>query len=362
MHRWIWCGVMLWLLVGIGCRSLTPQALDTEPVSFVHPEELVQRQGFMVLADRREFAVMAFINATGYDNEASGQTMHPVRVKVRQLMGENLAGHAAKVEGWRRYYETRRLATFHYQDYALSLNADYPFRRIRPDSELGYALTAERLKDFPDILNDFWITAKLDEIWTKVQPDYVAELHKYDLARMERQMTFLWEYLRMPRHDTLTLVNVPNLLETHFHAIGARYEDYYYTVESPGAHSYGLNIHEYLHSVVNPIVQAHAGLVREKVMPYYDAGEGKPIARTYREPVTFTFECMVRALDHRLNALLSGTPEAETRAEARMAQLNEGGLTLALPFYRLLTDFEQSDKPFDEFVPVMLARLPAYKE
>ena len=93
---------------------------------------------------------------------------------------------------------------------------------------------------------------------------------------MKEQMAFLWKYLRMPRHDTLTLVDVPNLLERHFHAIGARYEDYYYTVESPGSHSYGLNIHEYLHPIANPIVEAHAALVRDEVMPYYNAGKDKP--------------------------------------------------------------------------------------
>jgi len=360
MSRWLRCALAFLSLVGSGCASRFADDPTVEPVSFAHPDEIVKGQGFMVLADRREFAVMAFVNAVGYDDEAQGQAMHPVRVTVRQLVSQNLAAQPTKVEAWRRYYETRELATFQYQDYALSLSADYPFRRIRSDGELGYAVTAERLKDFPEILNDFWVTAGLDEIWKQVSPDYADELRKYNLARMERQMTFLWQYLRMPRHDTLTLVNVPNLLDTHFHAIGARYENYYYTVESPGSHSYGLNIHEYLHSIVNSIVRAHADAVREKVMPYYEAGKDKPIAQSYREPVCFTYECMVRALDHRLNALFSGTPEAEKRAEARMVQLDQDGLTLSLPFYRLLADYEGSDMPFDKFVPIMLARLPAY--
>ncbi|HNY77483.1 MAG: hypothetical protein RBS72_04955 [Sedimentisphaerales bacterium] len=360
MSRWLRCALIFLSLLGSGCAGRIADDLTVEAVSFAHPDEVVKGQGFMVLADRREFAVMAFVNAMGYDDEAQGQSMHPVRVKVRRLVSQNLAAHAAKVETWRQYYETRKLATFQYLDYALSLSAEYPFRRIRRDTELGYPVTAERLKDFPEILNDFWVTGGLDEIWKQVLPDYADELRKYDLARMERQMTFLWQYLRMPRHDTLTLVNVPDLLDTHFHAIGAHYENYYYTVESPGSHSYGLNIHEYLHSIVNPIVKARAGLVKDTVMPYYEAGKDKPIAQSYREPVCFTYECMVRALDHRLNALFSGTPDAEKRAEARVVQLDQDGLTLSLPFYRLLANYEQSDKPFDEFVPIMLARLPAY--
>jgi len=186
-------------------------------------------------------------------------------------------------------------------------------------------------------------------------------LRHYDLVRMTRQMAFLWEYLRMPRHDTLTLVNVPNLLDKHYRAIGARYESYHYTVESPGSHSYGLNMHEYLHSIINPIVEAHSGRVKAAVKEYYEAGKDKPIVEPYREPVGFTWECLVRALDHRLNALLSDTPESHERAEARMAQLHQQGLTLSQPFYRLLTQYEESDQPFDRFFPSMLERLPAYR-
>ena len=316
----------------------------------------------MVLADRRVFTVMAFLNAVGFDDEYSGQQMHPVRVRVRERVAANLAPHPEKLESWRRYYGAHSFGTFCYQDFALSLSADYPFRQIRPDSEIGYPAAAQSLKDFPEILNDFWVTANLDDVWQRIGPQYVTELRKYDFDRMEKQMAFLWQYLRMSRRDTLTLVNVPNLLDTHYHAIGAHYEDYYYTVESPGSHSYGLNIHEYLHSIVNPIVQAHPRAVKAAVRDYYEAGKDKPMFQSYREPVCFTYECLVRALDHRLSALASDTPEtAHERAEARMAQLSEQGLTLAQPFYRLLAQYEESDQPFDRFFPTMLERLPKYQ-
>lgn len=314
----------------------------------------------MVLADRREFVVMAFRNAVGYDDEAEGQQMHPVRVKVRRMIAENLTDHPEKLKVWRQYHETRRLQSFHYQDYALSLCGDYPFRRIRPDGELGYPPTAAILRGFPDILNDFWVTAKLDEVWNEVKGDYIAELKKYDFAKMQHQMAFLWEYLRMERRDTLTLVNVPNLLEMHYHAIGARYEDYYYTVESPGSHSYGLNVHEYLHSIVNPLVEAATDGSDSKLLAYYKAGENKPISRSYRNPVTFTFECLVRAVDHRLRVLLADDPAVKKRSEDRVSQLTKDGLTLTDPFYILLAEYENSGLSFDKFVPVMLQSLPEY--
>ena len=126
-------------LLGAGCSNLPIRNVKVEPVRFAHPDEFVSGQGFMALADRRIFAVMAFTNAMGYDNGGDGRQMHPVRIMVRKLLSDNLAGHPKKVKAWRRYYETRKLANFQYQDYALSLGADWRFRRIRPDSELGYA-------------------------------------------------------------------------------------------------------------------------------------------------------------------------------------------------------------------------------
>jgi hypothetical protein len=344
-----------------GCSVGSKSKVQPEAIRFDHPDEVVKGEGFMVLADRREFAVMAFLNATGYDEEAQGQQMHPVRVKVRELVTANVAGNPEKVNAWRRYRNgtmRKHLQPFHFQDFALSLSTDYPFRRIRPDSELGYSITAEQLRDFPEVLNDFWTTAKLAEVWDQVKSQYVAEIRKYNFERMKRRMDFLWTYLRMPRHDTLTLVSVPNLLESHFEAIGARYEDLYYSVESPGSHDYDLNIHEYLHSVVNPLVQADFDAQQAKLAKYCQAGKDRPFGKTYGSPVTSTFESLVRALDHRLVVLQTNDPADKKRIEGQVAWETEKGLTLVQPFYSLLAEFEQSGKPFDQFLPTLLEHLP----
>ena len=58
----------------------------------------------------------------------------------------------------------------------LCLSTDYPFRKIRPNNELGYWYTAWVFGDLPKILNDFWRTAKLDEVWDAVKGEYIAEL------------------------------------------------------------------------------------------------------------------------------------------------------------------------------------------
>jgi len=296
------------------------------------------------------------LNAVGYDDEASGQQMHPVRIKVRQMVKNNLAKTPEKVSAWRKYYKGKSLAIYQYQDFVLSLSADYPFKPLRPESELTYPQTARLLKDFPEVLNDFWTAAELTKVWSEVKPDYLAELKQYDFEKMKRQLSFLWEYLRMKRRDTYVLVNIPNLLDTHYQAIAAQRGNYYYSVESPGSHSYALNIHEYLHSIVNPLVKANYDAHKSKLQRYYQIGKGGPLTKSYQEPVTFTYECLVRALDHRLRVKLE--ENATKRIEDRVASLTGQGLTLTQPFYLLLAEYEKSGQRFDEFLPVLLERLP----
>lgn len=319
----------------------------------------------MVLADRREFAVMAFLNAAGYNDEVKDQQMHPVRLKVRQLVASNLAEQPEKVKTWRKYYHNlvrQNIQIYCFKDFALSLSTDYPFKQIRTDKELGYSRTAWFLNDFPEVLNDFWKTARLDEVWEQVKPDYIAEIKKYDFDKMQKQMSFLWDYLRMPRHDTLILVNVPNFLESYYNAIGARYENYYYTVESPGSHSYSLNIHEYLHSIVNPIVETNYSHNKKKLIKYYKAGRNEPLSKSYQSPACFTWECMVRALDRRISIRFENDPNWTEIRESQVTYDTKMGLNLTQPFYKLLAEYEKSDKPFDQFLPAMLKRLPEYSQ
>jgi hypothetical protein len=356
---------LTWLLIGYillqtGCSMVKP-----EPVSFDHKDEFIKGEGFMVLADRREFAVMAFLNAVGFDDETKGQKMHPVRLKVRELVKNNLAEYPDKVKQWRKYrrgFFRKPLPTSHYLDFVLCLSTDYPFRQIRPDKELNYSHTGILLKDLPDVLNDFWKTAKLDEVWEQVKPDYIDEIKKYNFTKMQKQMDFLWDYMHMERQDNFTIVHVPNLLDRHYRAIGGKYENYYYSVEGPDSGDYSLNNHEYLHSFINDLVKKNFKKQKSKLMKYYNAGKNGPSVRSYRNPVIFTYECLVIALDMRINIKFQDDPRYVSINEEQLINYMKEGLNLTLPFYNLLEEYEKSGKPFDEFLPTLLERLPEYSQ
>jgi len=162
----------------------------------------------------------------------------------------------------------------------------------------------------------------------------------------------------MERHDNFTLVNTPNLLDSHFSAIGAGYESYYYSVEGPGSTGYALNTHEYLHSIVNVLVRENYPGCRGKLLEYYKAGKHGPASRSYRNPVVFTSECLVHAIDHRL--AVKADPRRENWARQRVASISAGGLVLTQSFYDLLPEYERGARPFNQYLPILLEHLPEY--
>lgn len=362
--------VLMSLLCAFLCGCHSP--VNVRPVTFVHPDEIIHNDTFIALADRRVFAVMAFINACGFDDEARGTTMHPVRLRVREAIQNKASEHADMFHKWKRYYRKRSFfPSYYYITYALSLSSDYPFRRIRPHSELGFWWPSLMLNSFPKILNEFWETVGLEEIWIQVKLDYLTEIGHYDFDLMANQLAFVWEYLRLERKDHFTFVSVPNLLDSHYQAIGAHYENYYYMVESPGACGNDFNIHEYLHSVINELIEKNYASHRKKLNAYFRAGKDMPFAQCYGQPQNYASECLVRALDHRMRLLMEANPEFVKQRENTTKRINrentikwitDEGLLITEPFYRLLVTFEETDINFEEYLPEMLNLLPEYHD
>jgi hypothetical protein len=353
--------IALLCLYAVGCAALIKPNVKVSSAEFVHSDEVVKSKGFFTLADRRVFTVMSFINAMGYDSEWEGAQMHPVRVKVRKMVESRLAKQSKKKHKWQKYYDEKELEVYHYVDFALSLSSDYPFRRIRPDSELGYPEAQRKLEHFPEILNDFWATVRLEEVWDEVKPEYVADINKYDFDEMDRQLSFLWGYLRMERNENYLIVNVPNLMGPHYQGFSIQYEKYIYTVENPGSHSYGINIHEYLHKIVGPLVDIHYKQHQNNLRNYYNAGKGGDWVKPYQHPRIFTEECLVRALDNRIKMKLKNEASKQTEAEPSMvAQETSKGFNLVRPFYLLTNQFEESGESFENFLPTILETLPEY--
>jgi len=335
--------------------------VKVESPVFSHADEIRRGEGFAVLADRRIFAVFAFLNVVGYDEEVPGQQMTPVRLKLRERLQKTLTARPDKLKAWRQYYRKMDAKEYIYVNYALGLSADYPFRRIRARDEYWSPTLVDHLEEFPSLLNDFWLTAHLEELWHELKPDYLAEMQQYDLAQMAADMDGLWRYLRLPKQTQGLVIAVPNPISRHFQATGTRFGEIFYSVDGPGSNNHSLNTHESLHPITQPILRASFESHRAKLEPYFRAAQRTDAAQPYGTLFLFVDECLVHALDARLRIKLSKNPESTRRwAENDVDKLTKDGLNLTGPFYRLLGGYENSDRRFDEYMPELLDAVPEY--
>jgi hypothetical protein len=282
--------------------------------------------------------------------------MHPVRIKVRELIAGNLLTHSNKLVAWKKNYARLKCSNADYIEYAMLLSADYPFKKVGPDNIYYNPEVLRKLSSVVDQVNDFWLTARLDEVWNTVKPDYLAELQKYDVAKMSEDLDFVWKYVRMPRREARIMVNVPNLLDRHYSADSMGCGKYFVSVEGPGSHDYRLNVHEYLHEIVNPAVARWREAYSRRLAPYFDRWMKNPAHRGYETMQMYVQECLVKSLEARVSVKLR--PELRGRKQAQVTQDVKNGYELTGVFHETLADFETGQDTFEDFVKVLFERLP----
>jgi hypothetical protein len=148
-------------------------------------------------ADLRLFTMMAALNVAGFDIELGSQ-YHPVRAAARDL-GKALDSEL--VERLRTYYrvhkgnETDDAQLPKYISLAVNLT-DPPDLKLTFREEL-LPPDARSVKDFADLLREFYQRAKLTQVWTELRPQYEAEMNRLGPAIRE-QIVRSDAYLRVP--------------------------------------------------------------------------------------------------------------------------------------------------------------------
>jgi hypothetical protein len=325
-------------------------------VPSLHPDEVLNGRECVIVADRRIFAVMAFINASGFDEEANGQTMHRVRIDVRRLVQTNLLSHTNELAVWKKHYSDLKCSNADYIEYAMLLSPDYPFRKVGPDDLYYNQDVLRKMNGVVNDVNEFWTAAQLDRVWNTVKPDYIAELQKYNIDRTSEDLDFVWEYVRMPRREARIMVTVPNLIDRHFSADSMGCGKYFVSVEGPGSNDYRLNVHEYLHEIVNPATARWRDEYLARLQPYFDRWKNFPGRHGYDTLQMYVQESMVRALEARVSVKLR--PELSARKKGQVAHDVKSGFELTGVFYENLAEFETGKGPFDDFVKGLFERLP----
>lgn len=349
----------------------TGQALAADGPRLFWPDQRVYQQtgNIVVAADQRLFSTMCIFNSLYNYGQDSKADSNPLRQKVTAELQKRLKNvPAQKIAAWKKYYQKHRWHIYYYVDYTMSLS-QYPFRQVVHKPVTGNWFTRlfkrpQETRGFEKVMNEFWVALNLDSLWKSVLPDYMAEVKKFDLSRIAKEEGFVWKYLAMPKSNSnRTLITIPNLMDVNYSAFASEYPNYYFAISSPGSHNYGLNIHEYLHGIISPIVEKSYEKYATNLKTYFTAGQKYPIIKAnYNSPEGFVEENLVRAMDLRIeytNQMYTARQVIDQQKQ-QIAQ----GFTLIRVFYDLLQEFEEESyhTTFEQYFTNILNEVPVYQQ
>jgi tetratricopeptide (TPR) repeat protein len=317
---------------------------------------LSQQSGGQLDASPSLFAVLAAINAAGYDAELNSPTTHPLRHQIRQAIAQR---SPKSLERIRRFYEAHRRedATSdlrQYVSFALTVDGPplfqpkFPPNRMPPD--------AVALEGLGELLVEFCREANLDELWAKAQPAFDEAIARYHEpvtnAILEANV-----YLRNPTNGMsgrrfqiyIDLLGAPN--QVHARSFG----DEYFVVVTPSAQPRVKDIRRaYLHYLLDPLAIRNA-LIIDKKKDICDLARAAPaLSEIYQtDCVLLAGMSLVKAVESRLE---------RASGPAMVDQAMKEGFVFTAYFAEALQRYEKQEQSLRLYLPGMMEAIDPVKE
>ena len=304
------------------------------------------------------FATLCALQAAGFEKEVSDTAFHPLR---RSLRSQLLRVQGPATDALRTYYAEHRMA-----DPSATLSRHVSFALVvGPPPRFSYLLRRDELppdvppiEGFNEILANFYAEAKIDRLWSQVQPDYEKEMERLSPSVMQ-VVTTVSGYLRelldpsIPRRFTVIVEPLIGA-RTNFRSYGRNY----YVVVSPRAAPQVDEIrHAFLHFLLDPLPARYPNTVEAKRPVLEIAARAPRLPDSYRSSLSaWLTECLVRAVELKLRKL---PPE---QAMSAVAEAQADGYVLVGPFYRQLDVFQQAEPAMNFYYPDFLRGVRASEE
>lgn len=304
------------------------------------------------------FAVLAALNAAGYDNgvtPAAGAPSSPdvatvtaLRQAIRQQMGAQPVAVLAEL---REFYRSHKLPNpnqdlAQYVDLALFLGNPPGLSLTIPRA--GLPPNAAGVADILPLLQQFYAQAHLADVWQKVQPQY-EQILTQDTALARTTLSTVDNFFRIPQdYSPRQFFIFPDAMMAPGESDALNYEQNYYFVTSLAVGGQLRQLrHTYLHFLLDPLISQYPAIitgVEQEVLPAVATAPALDV-QFKRDPQLFYTECLVRAVELQLDP---GTPEQkQAEVEAAMNQ----GLILTGYWYKELTTYRDEPENFAEFYP-----------
>ena len=305
------------------------------------------------------FAVLAAINAAGYDAEIDSPSGHPLRESVRR---ELAAKDIPCLGELKRFFRDHRqqdptAELSQYISFALVTDGPPSFQPRLKQNEAPPDVMA--LEGLQSLMERFYREADIEALWQKAQPALDAALARYQ-APVVQAVSKASGYLRTPPGGDLgwrfqvyvDLLGAPNQIQAR------SYGREYFVVVTPSPEPQAMDVrHGYLHFLLDPLVTRRS----EEIMKKKALGEYALGAPFLEEPYRSDFlllanECLIKAVESRLQP---GT--AQQKLAVVKQALGEGWI-LTPHFAEQLQLFEAEDRSMRLFFPDMISSINLKKE
>ena len=312
------------------------------------------QHGGQLDASETIFAVLAAINAAGYDAEADSPMNHPLRKAVRDYLKAQDLPVVDELRGFVRAHRQKDAGAelSQYISYALVVNGPPDFAPrynssiVPPDVDALYGFTPLMVRFYQD--------AHIAELWKKAQSAYDQAIAQYQ-APVARAVLESNAYLR---NDTagylgrrfqiyLALLAAPNQVQER------SYVDDFFVVVTPAPQPHIDQIrHGYLVYLLDPLAIKYADTVMTK-RGLGDYALGSPILNDqYKSDFTLlTTQCLIKAVESRLD-----------RKPAEVEQALREGFVLTPAIDEQLDGFEKQEQSMRLYFPALIEGIDLKRE
>jgi len=304
-------------------------------------------------ANENLFAVLAAINAAGYDEGISLPDNSPLRRQLRDFLAKQ---NIAVLPELSRYYRKHMLKNglqdlSQYISYALSVKGPPDFAWRTRDVDVPPDAMA--LSGFTPLLVDFYRQADIADLWNRSRPDYDQEMEKYH-SPLVSTISAVAGYLRVPAGGYLgrrfqvfiDLLGAPEQVQTR------NYGDDAFVIVTPSEKPRIFDIrHAYLHFEIDPIVIKY-GVALDQKRSLIDFVQTAPLEPGFKTDfVLLANESLIKAVESRLD-----------KNPAEIGQAARQGYVLAPFFAEQLSVFEKQEQGMRYYFPEMADAIDLKKE
>ncbi len=290
-------------------------------------------------SDVRLFTVMAAINAAGFSYEIPGKEMSVVRLAVRDELKQAPRELVSRLRVFYTTHSFRRKPMAHsaYTSLALMLSGPPEFR-LRADAP-HIPDDVQRIVGFEELLSSFYREAGVEQMWMRYRADYDAELEMYRPVVKDVIRQTL-DYFRIPARIVLDrqIVLMPDLLGYQDVVNARNLERIYYIVVGPAddpASNFVQLQHEYLHFLVDPLVEKYGGTILKSKQLLSMAHDQPRLGADFRDRyLLIVGESLIEAILDRLHPVED--------LQKNQVELFRRGLIFVPYLWRALEAYEQS--------------------